>query len=346
MKEKPLVSILVPNFNYGGYLAECLDSALNQSYENIEVVFVDNNSSDDSYDIALDFRARFKDRLRVYRNDENIGGSRNHAKAYSMMDPRAQCYIFLSSDDLLHPTLVERSMGIMEQYPSVGFVIIHRYGIDEKGCISHEIPFYNCDCVIPSTKQMEVFMMAGIGVCTQCFRNRHLENACGIAEYTFDISGDWFSNFCIATISDMGYIKDPLCGYRTHSSGVTNRAIRDLTNSVEHILMVNAFREIADRLNRPSVSARLTPALEKLGTMCLRYCAQLLHEDDAYNAERYLHLASVLKPNIREDFSWQTLWRLAKLNAGRRQEGLKTFIAGNSLKRLVSYDPPEESIRL
>ena len=347
MEAQPLVSILIPNYNYGRYLPTCLESAVNQTYENLQVVLVDNHSSDDSWEIALDFQSRYPDRLRVYRNDENIGGARNHAKASSMQDPRAEYQIYLSSDDLFHPSLVSRCMKVIDEHPSVGFVILHRNAIDADGTITEELPFYNCNCVVPRTQQMEVFMMAGIGVATQCFRNRYLDRTePSIGGYFFDISGDWYSNFCLAILSDMGYIVDPLCSYRTHTSNVTNGAIRNLTNSLEHVRMLHAFHDLALRFQRPTVAARLKPALEKLGSICLRYATQLLREDEAGTAKRYLHLACVLKPGIHDDPTWITLDTLTRLQGEVRRDGLARFEASSPQKRLVAYNPPEGSICL
>lgn len=345
MKNHPLVSILIPNYNYARYLDSCLESALNQTYDNLEVVFVDNHSSDESYDIAMSYRSRYKDRIRVYRNDENIGGSANHKKAQSYMDPRTKCFIYLSSDDYYHPTLVERSMDIMDRHPSVGFVIVHRNSVDENGIVTEEIPFYNTNCVIPGAKQMEVFMMAGVGVSTQCFRNRQVEFAGeSVRSYRFDIAGDWFSNFCLASVADMGYISDPLCMYRTHSRNVTSGAVTNLTNSIEHILLIHAFSQMAKDLGVPGVSRRLRPGLEKLGNMCLRYCTQLLVQEDVYTAKRYLHLATVLKADISQDDSWRTLWRLSEVDTETRRMGLLEFEKDAPQRRLVSYDPPQGSI--
>ena len=80
--------------------------------------------------------------------------------------------------------------------------------------------------------------------------------------------------------------------------------------------------------------------------MCLRYCTQLLHEYDTYNAKRYLHLASVLKEDIREDSAWQTIWRLARLSPEECRQGLIEFEKTSPQKRLVSYDPPEGAVRI
>lgn len=47
-KEQPLVSILIPNYNYARYLRHCIDSVVKQTYDNIEIIIQDNASTDDS----------------------------------------------------------------------------------------------------------------------------------------------------------------------------------------------------------------------------------------------------------------------------------------------------------
>ena len=51
----PLVSVCVPNYNYGHYLRNCFESILAQTYPNIEVIFNDNKSIDDSFEIAMEY---------------------------------------------------------------------------------------------------------------------------------------------------------------------------------------------------------------------------------------------------------------------------------------------------
>ena len=61
MIKKSLVSIYIVNFNYASYLIECIESVLMQTYEQIEVIIIDNGSSDDSHKI-----------LKMYENNSNI----------------------------------------------------------------------------------------------------------------------------------------------------------------------------------------------------------------------------------------------------------------------------------
>ena len=68
--EKCLVSVIIPVFNAGDHLKMCLDSVLGQTYSNIEVICVDDCSTDGSYGVLLDYAARDK-RLKVFRQAMN-----------------------------------------------------------------------------------------------------------------------------------------------------------------------------------------------------------------------------------------------------------------------------------
>lgn len=71
---RPLVSVIVPNYNHAPYLAQRLESIFAQTYENYEVLLLDDCSSDDSRKVLEDFAARNPDRTRTLFNDTNSGG--------------------------------------------------------------------------------------------------------------------------------------------------------------------------------------------------------------------------------------------------------------------------------
>ena len=59
MEKEPLVSVIIPNFNYGHFLTECIESVLSQSYKNIEILISDNASNDESWEIVNSFDKAF-----------------------------------------------------------------------------------------------------------------------------------------------------------------------------------------------------------------------------------------------------------------------------------------------
>ena len=66
--QSPLVSVIIYNYNYGQYLRDCFDSVFNQTYPNIEVLFSDNASTDDSWAIALEYSNRYPGEIFLAKN--------------------------------------------------------------------------------------------------------------------------------------------------------------------------------------------------------------------------------------------------------------------------------------
>lgn len=97
----PLVSIVVNNYNYGQFIDQAIDSALNQTYSNIEVMVVDDGSTDNSREIIT----RYGDRIiPVLKENGGQGSTFNAGLAVS----GGEIIIFLDSDDYLFPETIER----------------------------------------------------------------------------------------------------------------------------------------------------------------------------------------------------------------------------------------------
>jgi glycosyltransferase involved in cell wall biosynthesis len=93
---RPLVSIVIDNFNYGRFVAAAIESALAQSYRPLEVIVVDDGSTDDSRAIIRSYGERLR-----YVFQENQGQSGAFNSGYTAC--RGEIVLFLDSDDLLHP---------------------------------------------------------------------------------------------------------------------------------------------------------------------------------------------------------------------------------------------------
>ena len=73
-KFRPLVTIIVPNFNHADYLTQRLESIFSQTYDNFEVILLDDQSTDNSLTILSDFAARYPEKVRTIFNEVNSGG--------------------------------------------------------------------------------------------------------------------------------------------------------------------------------------------------------------------------------------------------------------------------------
>ena len=114
-----LVSIIIPTYNRRDIIVEAIESALNQTYKNIEVIIVDNNSTDGTYEF-LQEKYRAVDFIKLYKNEENLGPVRNWEKCLRYSDGE-YCKI-LWSDDLMEATFIEKAIEILNQENEVAFV--------------------------------------------------------------------------------------------------------------------------------------------------------------------------------------------------------------------------------
>jgi glycosyltransferase involved in cell wall biosynthesis len=101
------VSICIPTYNGTRYLKECLDSALAQTFEDFEVVVVDDGSTDSTMDVARQY-SRSDGRVRVWRNERNLGLVENWNRCVGLA--RGEWVKFLFQDDLLEPSCLERML--------------------------------------------------------------------------------------------------------------------------------------------------------------------------------------------------------------------------------------------
>lgn len=109
------VSVVIPTYNYGRFLAEAIESALSQTRAPSEIIVVDDGSTDDTASIVKGFDAHVK-----YIKQENAGvcAARNHG----VRESTGELIAFLDADDRFEPTAIEKQAAIFESDPEVGLV--------------------------------------------------------------------------------------------------------------------------------------------------------------------------------------------------------------------------------
>lgn len=343
----PLVSVMIYNYNYGGFLRECFDSVLNQTYQNFEILFSDNASSDDSWQIALEYNQQHPERFFLARNRKNFGQHANQRNCH--VNIRGKYYVILGSDDVLDPNYLATTVSLLEQHLDAGFVIVHKSTIDESGNITEEMPFYNQTCKIPAPKQAAVHMMASINPSitqilyrTQCTAETTMR-ASGIGTR---YHGARILDFDIACEHAVIYVKSPLMYHRVHGNNDGAHATENLMDVLGSYVMNFDFAEKASSLELTEVAERLQPSIVKNARLALRYAVGALAQDKALLAKRYFHLAYALAPEVAADELYATL--ASYWDENPPSEKKKQMIVANYANkgRQTSYAPPEGSIPL
>lgn len=114
----PKVSILIPVYNRKNFIGECIASALAQTYTNIEVVVVDNASTDGTWEICQQFAADYQ-QVQIFRNDSNIGPVRNWKRCAE--EAKGEFSKILFSDDWLESNCLSEMVPKLDD-PSVALV--------------------------------------------------------------------------------------------------------------------------------------------------------------------------------------------------------------------------------
>lgn len=134
LDENPLVSIVIPAYNYAEFLPEAIGSALGQTYGNVEVLVVDDGSTDATARILADFG----DRIRVRRQrNSGLSAARNRGAALA----RGDYVVFLDADDRLHEEFVETCVKRLKALPTAGFAYSQVRFVGDESRTTHNQPY-------------------------------------------------------------------------------------------------------------------------------------------------------------------------------------------------------------
>ncbi len=116
--KKPLVSIIIPSYNYGRFLGQTLDSVISQTYAHWECFVMDDGSTDDTAAIATGYEQRDERIKYIHQQNQGIAATRNNGLKLVTGD-----YVqFLDADDMLPPEKLEKQISIFEQNSGVDIV--------------------------------------------------------------------------------------------------------------------------------------------------------------------------------------------------------------------------------
>ena len=221
---RPLVSAIVASYNYAHYLPRTLDSALNQEYpaDCLEIVVVDDGSSDDTPAVLADYEARYPGRVRSFRQD-NAGYVAATNRAFS--EARGELWALLDADDLWPLDKTTKQVEIFERRREVGLVYSDLTVIDGADHVIHP-SFWQLGGVRPvQGPGALVPLLAGNNVCgasTIMVRASLREQFAPIPAGVPYV--DWWVAMQAAAASELEFLREPRVGYRQHGANLTHNA--------------------------------------------------------------------------------------------------------------------------
>jgi glycosyltransferase involved in cell wall biosynthesis len=225
------VSVIIPNYNHSQYLEQRIESILNQTYTDFELIILDDYSTDNSRNIIDEYTTRFPD-IKSFFNSINTGNPFKQWD-YGVSLAKGQFIWIAESDDFASPYYLEKAVEIMEEDEKRGIVYCDSKVLDEQKkteyLISEKKTFFskrkwlnnysnNGYCEIH-----EHLYLANMinNVSSVLFRKSKYIEA-GLADHAMKYCGDWFLYIRILLISDVAYISEPLNSFRLHASSSFN----------------------------------------------------------------------------------------------------------------------------
>jgi len=122
------VSVCIPTYNRANYLVESVNSVLNQTYKDFELIICDDGSTDDTPTVVSQWD---DSRIRYIRHENNIGRSKNMRSGFDAA--QGNYFIKFDDDDALTSEFLEKTVAVLEAEPSVDFVCTNHWVIDKNG---------------------------------------------------------------------------------------------------------------------------------------------------------------------------------------------------------------------
>ncbi|MEG1590517.1 glycosyltransferase [Chryseobacterium sp.] len=168
MKNLPSkVSVIVPVYNVENYLAKCLDSLVNQSLQNIEIVIVNDGSSDGSASIIKQYSEKYPDKVKAFIKEN---GGLSDARNFGIDQATGDYLGFVDSDDYVSKTMFEEMLNLAEKH-NAEMVICNIQKVDEEGNVTQKLTqIPNMPEKIDLETNFSVFSDLSYFACNKLFR--------------------------------------------------------------------------------------------------------------------------------------------------------------------------------
>ena len=256
---EPLVSIILPIYNDEKFLKSTIDALLKQDYNNFEIIAVDDNSCDNSFNILNSFTDK---RIKIFKNEKNMGIALTTNKAFSLASGK---YIMQQDhDDISLQNRISLSVSFLESNPDIAGVSGAEKSIDEKVLSTNYID--NRNILIDKdayTVDCEQFFTGAFRNPTCMFRKEILDKLDVWYDENVRISADmdFFERINAAGFKWVT-LKNIVLLYRKHSSNATKTS-KNIAKAEFENIVIKAIKRIMPEITDEQLNLHLKNAFRK-----------------------------------------------------------------------------------
>ncbi len=220
----PKVTVITPNYNHARYLPQRLESILNQTFQDFELIILDNASTDNSREVIQSYTS--DPRVRAIFNETN-NGSAFRQWNLGLSHAKGEYIWFAESDDYADLSFLETLVDRLDRYPNVGLVFCQSWGVDEEsksvfdylGIRYHNLSsHWNQDYINTGHDECVnyLFWHNMIPNASAVLLRRSIIDRVGGAPNDMFICGDWMTYIEILSFSDIAFVSAHLNYFRHH----------------------------------------------------------------------------------------------------------------------------------
>lgn len=277
MTSPPLVSIIIPCYNATQFLRDALNSALAQSYAAIEIVVVNDGSTDNFENVIAPYRENARVKI-VAQENRGLSAARNRG----IRESRGAYLKFLDADDWLHRDAIAKQIAAFETQPELGFVYCDVQHVDAQGNASDDYSVANTRRLL-NGDILPSLLVGGYFTPNTVLVPRRVLDRVGLFDETLTAREDyelWMRIVCEGYAAY--FVPEKLAYYRRHSNNMTNdaawmqathlRALDLVVTRYPH-RVASALHELIyaqQRIDRDSAWARETIAAQQIEIEALK----------------------------------------------------------------------------
>ena len=254
-QQKDLISVIIPAYKSEKYIGKCLESVVNQSYSNLEIIVINDCSPDNLESIVIEYKKN-EPRIKYFKNDVNkgVGYSRNKG-----IDNATGKYIyFLDSDDYIFPNCIEELYNAISED-------------DSFSCTTTGYKNINGEIVTFSRTREQLMLMEYPSVCIRLF-NKNIIDESNIRFSNLKIGEDLEFVFKLLMYNEkVSFIDKPLFTYVIHNDSsirTYNKNQIDILKVLDNIELfakkINCYDKFYDVIEYVSVSHILVGAIKRI----------------------------------------------------------------------------------
>lgn len=220
-KQHPLVSVIIPVYNGCPFVAKAIQSIVDQSYKHIELLIVDNGSTDTTPTILQSFQKRFSDRIKIYTFTSNKGAF--VASNYALKKAKGRYIAMMDADDVSHKHRIKTQVAYLQKYPQTIVLGTQATIINAKGVVTGKksMPLDH-DAIYKQFGIVHPMVHPSVMINRALLPNPNILYAC-----KYGVNDDYYTFFKLLSHGKFANLSKSLLNYRVHCNNSSLMHLKD-----------------------------------------------------------------------------------------------------------------------